>query len=150
MTDCKKFQTRILRAFSGFGFRGSGRTRRYFGEEIDILINVQQAYSNCFINVGFVIKAIDNDLRERVEKTHMYYRLERIFPDLRETIIAAGELKEDDSEEYRIELITLIKSDLAEKLCRLSILENLKLAFTTGNLENGLVTGNARLYLSKK
>lgn len=148
MTDCKKFQTRVLRAFSGFGFRGSGRTRRYFGEEIDILINVQQAYSNCFINVGFVLKSINNDIPDRVEKTHLYYRLESIFPDLREIIIASGEMNEADSEEYTVKLIDLIKSGLAEKLCHLSILENMKSTFNSGKLENGLVRGSARLFLS--
>lgn len=148
MTDCKKFQTRVLRAFSDFGFRGSGRTRRYFGEEIDILINVQQAYSNCFINVGFVLKSISNDIPDRVEKTHMYYRLESIFPEIRETIIAAGELEEADSEEFTVKLIDSIKSSLARKLCQLSILENLKSTFKSGKLENGMVTGSARLFLS--
>lgn len=150
MSKCKEFQSRVLFSFSKFGFRGIGRTRKYTGIDADSIINVQSADIFCFINVGFIIHAIDNIDTSKVEKSHLYFRLERIFPEYGDIITSASEYSEVDFDNKIISFINLIESVLARKLCDLTEFGTLKQAYSSGLFINGVVTPAARKYLTMK
>src|SRR5262245_21529624 len=47
-----------------------------------------------FINVGFWLDGLGGDCPGKVEASHMYFRLERLVPEVRETILLACSLGE--------------------------------------------------------
>lgn len=150
MSKCKEFQRCVLYSFSKFGFLGNGRTRKYSGTGVDIIINVQSANIHCFVNVGFIIHEINDIGIKNVEKSHMYFRLERIFNEYKDVICGASQISEADSARKLLIFTNLIESELAEKLCKFAEINTLRRAFSSGIFLHGIITREARRILSSK
>ncbi len=84
-----EFKSTIENIFSSKGFDVSGKDLGFKGSEACILINIQKFDQNIqySMNVGFNLNTLDDSVPKRVELSHMYFRLERLFPELREIIL---------------------------------------------------------------
>src|SRR5512138_3281798 len=105
--DARTLQKKIERALRPVGFERAGRSLRRAGAGVTTLVGLEVGFGKQrFVNVGFWINAL-GPAPEAIEKTHLYFRLERLVPALRELVLAAGAL--DDPDQPRA----------CEELCRL-------------------------------
>ncbi len=100
-----------------------------------------------FIIVGFWLYALGSELPERVEQTHLYFRLERLVPTLRETLLEAGALNEPNQPRAYELLCGLLVNDIDSTLRILGTVAGLRSALQEGRLTHGLVRKEARMYL---
>jgi hypothetical protein len=98
--------------------------------------------------VGFWLNALGRDLPDRVERTHLYYRLERLVPEIREVILSAGAGSEPAQPDALEQLIELLTSRIDAVLRDLATVDGLRAAIDKGRLRDGLVKSQARDYLA--
>ena len=114
-------------------------------EAVEIIANVDKGFgSQYFVNVGFCLKSLSPICPSKVEQSHMYFRLERLFPGQREIILGAGRLDEQDQERWLSLLCSFIRYDVAARFSALESEAGLRAAWTKGLFVNGLVTTEAR------
>ncbi len=77
--------------FKDEGFKPHGGIQIWEAPEVVALIGYTSAYDHLYFDVGFCLSALSKDISHRVEKSHIYGRLERLFPQLRPEIIDAGD-----------------------------------------------------------
>jgi hypothetical protein len=140
------FKERVFSAFRDSGFSPrSGMVERESGFAT-VVIGVERGFGNqCFINVGFVLAALSSpDSVRRVQDAHLYFRLERLFPEYREQILTAGSLDEAGQEEALDGLLQSVRTEISASLGILQQTEGLARAHKTGQLKGGLVCAAAR------
>ncbi|MDH2386724.1 hypothetical protein [Bradyrhizobium sp. CER78] len=112
------------------------------------LVGVEKGFGRqWFINVGFWFTWVGFAELNRVEQAHLYFRLERLFPQYAEIIRAAGELGDAGPPEAYERLTGLLSSEIATDVKRLGTEEGLVEAYRASRLEGGLVTKVAREWL---
>jgi hypothetical protein len=100
-----------------------------------------------YVNVGFLLDALGTEPPVLVERSHLYFRLDRLAPDLRETLLTAGCLDDPRQEEAHSLLIQQGLTTVDLRLRALSSVHALRAELTT--LDGvGLVTREAREYLT--
>ena len=129
------------------GFVRNGRIFYRLTGGVSTFLEWQKGFGDqWFINVGFWIESVGGPFPVKVEHAHMYFRLERLFPEFRETIISSIE-----SSESLIELLDLFAGQINTSLSELGTEMGLREAFESGYFDSlGLVRREAREYLSKK
>lgn len=143
------FKKGVERALLPVGFERSGKLLRRHGLKVWTLVNTEQGLGNQWhINVGFWLGALSPICAMRVEQAHLYFRLERLFPEHYETIVLAGALGDQKQPTEFIKLIELLAGDIGARLLDLGTEEGLRAVMTTGGLECGLVRKEARLHLT--
>ncbi len=118
------------------GFDVLGRDFIFKGSDADILINIQEldkSVQYC-INVGFHLNALDSFVSKKVELSHMYFRLERLFPHLREIILDGCNMKNFG------QFKTVLSEECVPKLIELAnSIDLIKLWFVEGGFDNGMI-----------
>jgi hypothetical protein len=139
------FKNEVLDVFLSHGFCEWRSVVRRDGEGVVTLVGVEKGFGRQnFITVGFLIHRLDPEVPASVEKTHLYFRLERLFPDLRDSIVHGGDASAPDWPEAFSRLLAQLRDTIAKELCSLSSLTALSESLKAGRLENGLVTKSAR------
>ena len=130
------------------GFVRSRDLMRVSNDRIVTLVGVEKGFGEqLFINVGFWFIWAGIEEPGRVEHAHMYFRLERLFPQHREIILAAGDLGGVGQSEAYQRLAALISSEIATNVKRIGSEEGLVEAYRARRLEGGLVTKVAKEWL---
>ena len=146
-----EFKTTIERAFTSNGFKIFAKNLRFDGLAASILVGLQKLDygEQYFINVGLWLHAIGGDVPQKVEHTHMYFRLERLFPTLREVVLDGGQLSHPEQPKPANHLASIIAEECIPALVELSAsLDRLRHQFYAGVLKGGLVRKEARALLS--
>jgi hypothetical protein len=144
------FKANLFRALRQHGFAPSGQLMRFFEDDIVTLVEAQKGFgSQWFVNVGFWLRRLGTLEPKRIERTHLYFRLERLFPEHREVILGAGDMSDTAQSEAHSALVRLIDRDIASELKVLGTEQGLVEAYGAGRLNAGLVTQAARQVLSK-
>ncbi|MGY3694879.1 hypothetical protein ACVIGA_004959 [Bradyrhizobium sp. USDA 3240] len=121
---------------------------RISNDQMVTLIGVQNGFGDqWFVNVGFWLTRVGVEAPDRVEQAHLYFRLERLFPQHREIILAAGDLGDAGQSEAYERLTRLISSEIATNLKRMGTEEGLVEAYRAHRLEDGLMTKVAKEWL---
>lgn len=140
------FKERVFSAFRDSGFSPrSGMVERESGFA-SVVVGVERGFGNqFFINVGFVLSALSGPSPvRRIQDAHLYFRLERLFPEYREQILTAGSLGETAQEEALDGLLQAVRTDISASLGVLQQAEGLAEAHKAGLLKGGLVHAAAR------
>lgn len=148
--DASALKKGVERAFISKGFARCGKSLRRKGQKVETLIAFEKGFgSQWHINVGFWLNALGDVVPELVHKTHLYFRLERLFPAFREMILIAGAIDDVGQAEAYEELIHVIEGELDCSLNKLGTEDGLSSAMRDNQLSNkGLVTQEAREYLA--
>jgi hypothetical protein len=142
------FRKGLERAWLAAGFHRAGKSYRRDGSTAATLLSAEKGFgSQWFISVGFWLMGLGADVPDRVERTHMYFRLERLFPEFRETILAAGALGEPEQPESFEQLLHLLAGPIDAALRALGTEEGLRAAINSDRLCQGLIRKEAREYL---
>jgi hypothetical protein len=143
------FKSGIEKALTGVGFQRTGNTLQRECHNVATLIGLQKGDGNqWFMNVGFWLSGMGGTIPDRVEQTHLYFRLERLFPRYRETILTAGALSDEEQPAAYRQLIELLDSQIAPELQVLATEASLRKGLGEGRLTHGLVRKEVRDYLS--
>lgn len=144
-----EFKKPITRALQAIGFvYGAGKFERQ-APEVLALLAFQKGHGQWFINVGFWLHALGAQPPSRIEAAHLYFRLDRLLPDLREHILWAGGMNEPGQQAAHDKLLDWIPTRVNEVLTRLQSVSALAEAFRKGELKYGLVRGEARRFLGQ-
>lgn len=143
------FKKGLERVLLSMGFERARKTFHRDGSGVATMVAFDKGFGNqWFINVGFWLYALGSELPERVEQTHLYFRLERLVPTFRETLLEAGALSEPNQPRAYSELCKALNSDIDSTLRILGTVVGLRTALHDGRLAYGLVRKEARMYLS--
>lgn len=144
----KEFRARLEKALADIGYIKEGGSFRREGQGATALVALQYARgSQWFVNVGFWLHALGARTSDKVEKCHLYFRLERLVPDELETIRTAGGLDEAEQPVAFEKLLSLLRGQIGhvlESLCSEKALRS-AIGWMPGR---GLVRHEARTYLT--
>ena len=141
----QEFRKGLFGALKQHGFARHGSLMRLPGDAVVTLIGVQKGFGQQrFVNVGFWLKQLGGDEPGRIEHSHMYFRLERLFPQHREFILWAGDLAAEGQLSAYHEFLKLLVDEIVGGLKQLGTAEGLVDAYHVGRLTQGLVTKAAR------
>lgn len=147
--DASRFKKGLERVLTSKGFARHGKSLRREGQKVETLISFEKGFgSQWFINVGFWLTELGDAVPELVHQTHLYFRLERLFPKFREVILTAGAISDVGQEMAYEELVRVLDSDLDSPLNELGTEEGLSSALRNNQLDKGLVTKTARDYFA--
>jgi hypothetical protein len=142
------FKKGLERVLLSIGFERAGKSFHRVGSGVATMVAFEKGFGNqWFIDVGFWLYALGSELPDRVEQTHLYFRLERLVPTLRETILEAGALTEPNQPQAHEKLCYLLVNDIDSTLRVLGTVAGLRSALQESRLTHGLVRKEARAYL---
>lgn len=142
------FKKGLERVLLSIGFERTGKSLHRVGSGAATMVTFEKGFgSQWFINVGFWLYALGNEPPDRVEQTHLYFRLERLVPNFRERLLEAGALDEPNQPQAYEELCELLANDIDSALRVLGTEAGLRAALQEGRLTHGLVRKEARVYL---
>lgn len=145
----RAFKSGIERVLRSLGFAGAGSLLARHDLDIWTLIGFDKGSGDQWhINVGFWIDALGGPPPEKLERSHAYFRLERLVPELHETITSAGSLGEPEQPRAYDELLRALPEVVEAELRRLGTEAGLRKALARGRLMNGLIRKEARARLS--
>lgn len=120
------------------------------GDAAIILVGVQKGFGEqWFVNVGFWLKQLGRKEPDRIEQSHLYFRLERLFPQHREFILKASDLADEGQVSAYHEFLRVLVDEIAGDLKQLGTTEGLFDAYHAGRLTVGLVTKAAKEMLAR-
>jgi hypothetical protein len=151
MIDKKTFKKAIAAPLERAGFKKKGQSWFLDGNDALIVINLEKIdiFSNdqYVINIGIWLKAFGESVFPPYNRTHLYYRVERLFPQQRELILTGCSL-EKSSPQKLADLTEFIDSRLIPFLRECTDEGKLRELMSKGMLEGGLVRIEARMYLT--
>lgn len=140
-----EFKKGIYDVLGHVGFYRYGNIMQTSGDGVKILLEVKKGFGEqWFINLGFCLDRFGLKKTTRVEQADMYFRLERVFPKYRETILAAGDLEDPAQAEAYRTFLQLLGKEIVEDLKTLGSEHGLIDAYRLGRLSEGLVTAATR------
>lgn len=141
-----EYKQGIYNAFRRAGFAKRRYALHASGEGATALVNTEKGFGDqWFINAGFCLHRLDPTPVERVEKTHMYFRLERLFPEHRELILTASAIDDPKQPAAYPVLLDLLAGEVGTGLRALGNERAIIEAYHTMRLVNqGLVVRGAR------
>ncbi|MHC2467078.1 hypothetical protein [Bradyrhizobium embrapense] len=146
--DRTAFKEDLFEALLQQGFVRGRDLMRASNDRMVTLVGVEKGFGGqWFINVGLWFTWAGTEEPNRVEQAHLYFRLERLFPQYREIVLAAGDLGDVGQSEACQRLAELISSEIATNVKRLGTEEGLVEAYRARRLEGGLVTKVAKEWL---
>lgn len=146
-----EFKSIIEGAFTSNGFKRVDKNARFDGAAAVILIGLQKLEydEQYFINVGFWLRALSDQVPRKVEHTHMYFRLERLFPPRREAVLDGGCLSLPEQPQAATKLSAIISQECIPVLVKLANSEAaLRQRFSQGGFSGGLIRKEARAALA--
>lgn len=146
-----EFKGGISIGFESIGLIKTGNILVRRGPGVALLVDFDKGFGEqWFINIGIFIGRLGSNPPSRIEKCHMYYRLERLCPDLREITLAAGDMGDSAQESFVERLLDEMPNSIKATLTELGEIIGLSNALQEGRLEGGCVTREARDYLTSK
>ncbi|WP_144020743.1 MULTISPECIES: hypothetical protein [Burkholderia] len=144
-----EFKQGIFESLMQCGFIRRGNLMCFSGNGAKVAIGVEKGFGQqWFVNVGFCIDRIGTDEISRIEQSHMYFRLDRLFAQHRELIVGAGALDDmGQPREYEV-FLGLLASEVGEELKRFANEQAIADAYRAGRFREGLVTKSVRDLLS--
>ncbi|KAF0144252.1 MAG: hypothetical protein FD156_1937 [Nitrospirae bacterium] len=149
MINKKEFKKAIAEPLRASGFLSRGQTWYLDGQDAIAIINIQKyEYSEMyFINVAFWLKALGYMEFPPAHKCHLDFRVESLFPQHRELLIASCTLTEADEDNVR-----WLKAFIVDELvpfCRECLQQSqLKIFYKEGRFLEGMVRKEAKTVLS--
>lgn len=133
------------------GFVKKGSALYLDGKDTISVINLQRLNwsDQYYINVGFYLKKLGEDIYPQYNHCHLYYRLERLFPDYRELIANSCSLSVSDTKKLA-ELAEFCKMQLIPFLKECAHESKLRELMIQGKLDHGFVRAEIRAYLSNQ
>jgi hypothetical protein len=149
MIDKDIFIQGFFRPFTQNGFKRKGNSCYLPGERIIVVVNLQRSDwgPRYFINIGFWIKDFGDESFPSVFKCPLNYRVERLFPERQELISESCYLPESNNQLIE-NLYEFVELDLLPFLRNCTELEFLRALLKQGKLEKGVITLEARMFLS--
>lgn len=152
MIDKKAFLQSVSSPLTEAGLQKKGKSWYLDGKELLVVVNFE--YHNLIldhqyaINIGFWLKALGNPNYPSYNHCHLYYRVERLFPEHREFLLTSSSLLETDVELVS-ELTKFIDDTLIPFLRECTQEKKLREMMALGLLNGGLVRKEAWWYLTK-
>jgi hypothetical protein len=144
-----QFKKGIFSLLMRQGFAARGDLIVLSSDSVSIVLGVSHGFgAQWFIDVGFTLLPLSRQVPVRVEQSHMYFRLERLFPEHREAILKAGRLDDPEQENFYHCFVGLLDRQIVSQLGSYTTLQNLANAFNSGGFTGGLVTKGARQFLA--
>lgn len=150
MISANMFREQIESAFVLAGFSKANKTVRYDGAAGAVLIGIQKisTSSQYAINIGFWLYGLGEECPDKVELTHLYFRMERLFPDDRGGIVSACDLTQP---EFLDVLCEQIRGEYAKELMLfVGDISTIRDMYSLGRFTNGLIRKEARSFLEAK
>ncbi|NLG96704.1 MAG: DUF4304 domain-containing protein [Chloroflexi bacterium] len=149
MIDKKTFKKSFAAPLEGAGFVKRGQTWYLEGKDVITAINLQKSdWSEMYyINVGFWLKSLENAEFFEIDRCHLQYRVERLFPEKNDLIITSCSLEESDQKMLDA-LSRFLEDQLIPFLMECQDEKKLRDLLVLGNLNNGFISGEARQHLS--
>jgi hypothetical protein len=146
-----EFKKRIGKALESIGFVYRAKVFERRTSEVLALLEFQKSnHENLwFINIGLWLYALGEGPPSRVASAHLYFRLERLVPDLRQDILKAGALDDPGQGSAYEKLLGWIPTHIDDVLRRLQAESAMAEALRSGELTGGLVRAEARLHLEQ-
>jgi hypothetical protein len=145
-----EFKKGLFGVLQQHGFVRRGSLMRLSGDGTIVLVGVQKGFGEqWFVNVGFWLKQLDRGEPDRIEQSHMYFRLERLFPQHREFILEAGDLAAEGQLKAYHKFLGLLVDEITVDLKQLGTRVGLVEAYHAGRLSAGLVTKAAKESLAR-
>lgn len=140
------FKKGIQRALAPTGFTKAGKLNCYAGKGVVVLLALQKLEHDqqFFLNVGFWLTRFGASPPERVELSHLYFRVERLFPEYREIILCAGKLDDEAQPSAFNQFVELLRTTIAGGLVEMADELRLRQAFREGRFEHGLIRKEVR------
>ena len=136
------------RVLTEAGFERAAKSLRRRGSGVWTVVELQKGFGQLWhINIGFRLEALGGVCPRRVEQTHLYFRLERLFPAWRETITTAGALDDQGQARAFEALLGLLDGEVRRELLVLASEHGLSSALASGRLSEGLIRKEARNHL---
>lgn len=144
-----EFQAGIFEALRKKGFETCGESAVKNLGQISVLVSPDKGLGKQWhVNVGLWLNDIGKLETDRYEKTHLYFRLERLLPDYRRTILSSGALSEAGQFEDFQSLKNLIEQKLDAALKDFDSLTKIRAKLKDGSLDRmGFVRADARTFL---
>jgi hypothetical protein len=147
--NTRTFRSELERALLSIGFERAGKSLVRYDSKVWTLVGLEKGFGNQWsINIGFWLDALGGERPERVEQTHLYFRLERLVPEYHATITLAGALGEPDQPSAYEQLLRLLHGTIGSELRQLGSESGLRQVMAQGRLTQGLVRKEAREWLS--
>lgn len=142
--ESKTWKKGVASALVAAGFRRQGPVFIFDGAEVLLICDLQYAWARWFINVGFWLKSIRGEVPSKVEKTHLYFRLESVFPEHLDVITMAGDISNARCARAHEKLLDLIRGDIGPRLRKMGALDELRAAYRKTLRDNGLLWKKVR------
>lgn len=144
------FRQGIYGALQSLGFKKRGKSVYRDQERVLVLVSVEGGKSSrWYIDVGFWLKSLGETTTDRHEKTHIYIRLERLFPMYRDIILAACALGAPDQPIGYKRLLELLPTEIDGRLRSIGTEDGLKIALRDSHFSHALSLPEARKYLEQ-
>ena len=143
-----EYKRGVYGAFRRAGFAKQRYALHAPGDGTTIVVNAEKGFGDqWFINAGFCLHRMDPTPVERVERTHMYFRLERLFPAHRELILTASALEDPEQPAAYPLLLDMLATEIGSGLRALGTEQAIIEAYRAGSLNQGLVLGTTRAFI---
>lgn len=143
-----EYKRGIYSAFKRAGFAKQRYALFAPGDGATVLVNAEKGFGDqWFINAGFCLHRLDPTPVERVERTHMYFRLERLFPAHGELILTASTLNDPGQPAAYPLLLDMLATEIGAGLRALGTEQSIIEAYRLGRLSQGMVLGIARAFI---
>jgi len=146
------FKRAITEALVVGGFRLVSKNYRLDGPGSTVIIGIQKSDVDevWYINVGFWMNDLGVEVPPRVELTHMYFRLERLFPDNTQAIHRGVRLNDIGHPQGLANLKRLLNDEMLPTLHRYAEdRASLRAAFQAQDwMKRGLVTKEVKSILA--
>jgi hypothetical protein len=144
--NASTFKKDLERMLLGFGFRRDGKSLRRDQSGVSVLVSFDKGFGKQWL--GFWLLGLDELKDARVERTHLYFRLERLLPASREVILTAGHLGDEAQAQAYETLLRLLAEDADALLRTLGTEDDLRRAMRSSELSGrGFIRKDARAYL---
>ncbi len=149
MIDKKALLKTISTQFKIAGFVKKRSSLYLDGKDTIIVINLQRLdwSDQYYVNVGFYLKKLGEDIYPQYNHCHLYYRLERLFPSYRELIANSCTLSVSDTNKLA-ELAEFFDAQLIPFFEECAHESKLRELMRQGKLDHGFVRAEIRDYLS--
>jgi hypothetical protein len=142
------FRQGIFAVLKKQGFQKTGPSMRREQERVTVLVGADKGLGKqWYLYVGFWLEALGQLDTDRVWRTHLYLRLERLLPSYRDIILAAGDMDASDQQRGYNALLELLAGDADARLRSLGSEQGLRNALLAGELTQSLSTPEVRRYL---
>jgi hypothetical protein len=147
--DGRAFREGVETVLRPHGFARSGKVLARSDDDVSTLVRTAKGFGRQWhVDVGFWLEGLSGTRPDRVERCHLYYRLERLLADQHETIALAGALGEPGQEAAYGRLLEVLGDAAGRELRELGTEGGLRSAMADGRLDRGVVTREAREYLT--